>query len=283
MVQHLIVPIDGSADSWRGFDVALRLAQRCDSDVRIVEVVRNAADTKSARSLIDAELRQRGSSDIEIAIEVLLSSGTIAEELDNVLLSHPGSVVVMSSHGRGRSAAIVGSVADDLLQKTFGPIILVGPRVEPSDFTGPIMVTVDGSQESEVALPLAAAWAIETRTTPWIINVADPSAGAPPDSDVFETNYAARLASELQKFSGHPVQFDELHGRNPERDVSEYASRHDASLIVSTSHGRGGLSRLTMGSVTSGFVRHATCPVVVVRLPHRDPAHAESRERMWAY
>lgn len=52
-------------------------------------------------------------------------------------------------------------------------------------------------------------------------------------------------------------------------------------MIVASSHGRSGLSRLVMGSVTAGLVRHATCPVAVIRLPH--PVHAEQREWMWAY
>ena len=284
MVQHFIVPIDGSPASWNAFDVAVRLAQRCDSDVQLVEVEWDPMDGRAARARIADELRLRGPFTTEVSVDVRLTIGTVADELERALSMHPDAVVVMSSHGKGRSAAIVGSVAEDMLRRTFGPIILVGPNVEPGNVSGPILVAVDGSHESEVALPLAAAWAIELGTTPWIVNVTKPTSGASNENlDVFETAYSARLAKELQKFSGHPVEFDELHGRHADRAVTEYASRHNASLIVATSHGRSGLSRLVMGSVTAGFVRHATCPVVVVRLPHPNPAHTEDHARMWAY
>lgn len=282
MVKHLIVPVDGSADSWRAFDVALALATRARTDVRVVDVEYDPVDGREAQTRLDHELQQRGPFDVEVTTEVRLTIGSVADELATLVSLHPDAVLVMSSHGKGRSAAFVGSVTEDVLHTTFGPIVLVGPNVEPDDFSGPIIVGVDGSQESEIALPLAAAWATELRTTPWIVNVTAPDVPATSaDNDLFDSAYPARLAKDLAMFSGHAVEFDELHDRHPAHAVPEYASRHDASMIVASSHGRTGLSRLTMGSTAAAFVRNATCPVTVVRIPH--PVHAEQRERMWAY
>ena len=42
-----------------------------------------------------------------------------------------------------------------------------------------------------------------------------------------------------------------------------------ADLIVVGSHGRTGLSHVLLGSVAERVVRHARCPVLVVRLPHQ--------------
>lgn len=282
MVQHLIVPVDGSPESWRAFDVALALAARTRTDVRVVEVAYDPADGRAAQARLDEQLQDRGPFDVAVTTEVRLTAGSVAQELATLLSLHADSVVVMSSHGKGRSAAITGSVTEDVLHSTFGPIILVGPNIEPGDFSGPVIVSVDGSQESEIALPLAAAWAAQLQTTPWIVNVSSPdSAKVSNDNDVLGTAYAARLAKGLASFSGNAVEFDELHDRHPARAVSEYATRHDASMIVASSHGRSGLSRLAMGSITAGFVRTATCPVTVVRIPH--PVHVEQPERMWAY
>lgn len=282
MVEHLVVPIDGSAESWRAFDVALALAARAQCDVHVIEVEFDPEDGTEAHARLTDELRDRGPFDVRVTPEVRLAAGSVAEELATVVSLRPDSVVVMSSHGRGRSAAFVGSVTEDVLHTTYGPIVLVGPNVEPDDFSGPIVVSVDGSQESELSLPLAAAWAIELGTTAWIINVAAPtSTVTSADSDVFDTGYPARLARTLAAFSGQAVEFDELHDRHPAQAVPEYASRHDASMIVASSHGRSGLSRLAMGSITAGFVRDATCPVTVVRIPH--PVHVEQPEMMWAY
>ncbi len=282
MVQHLIVPVDGSSESWRGFDVALALAKRSDSDVRVVQVADDPVDGRRIDARLNEELQRRGPFDVEVTTDVRLTIGSVADELAKLMSLHPEAVIVMSSHGKGRSAALVGSVTEDIMQQTFGPIVLVGPNVEPDDFSGPVIVTVDGSHESEIALPLATAWAAELRSTPWIVNVAAPATTtANYPGDVSESAYAARLAKDMAAFSGHAVEFDELHGRHPDRAVTEYATRHGASMIVASSHGRSGLSRLVVGSVTAGLVRTATCPVTVVRLPH--PVHSEQRERMWAY
>jgi nucleotide-binding universal stress UspA family protein len=46
-----------------------------------------------------------------------------------------------------------------------------------------------------------------------------------------------------------------------------YASRNKIDLIVISSHGRGGISRLSFGSVTDSLIRHTTSPVLVIK-PH---------------
>lgn len=280
MVKSLIVPFDGSPESWRAFDVALSLAERSESTVRLVEVASDPVDGVSAKKRMDDELLGRGPFEVEVTAEVRLTVGSVADELAELITVHPGATVVMSSHGKGRSAAFMGSVTEDLVHRTFGPIVLVGPNVEPGDFSGPVIVSVDGSPESEAALPLAVAWATELKTTPWIVNVAAPVSQAAGAAG-FDSAYVAGLAKRLATASGHSVEFDELHDNHASRAVPDYATRHDASMIVASSHGRSGLSRLAMGSVTADFVRHATCPVAVVRLPH--PVQAEQRERMWAY
>ncbi|HJP84672.1 MAG TPA: universal stress protein [Gemmatimonadaceae bacterium] len=47
--------------------------------------------------------------------------------------------------------------------------------------------------------------------------------------------------------------------------VEGYVKRNNADLIVISSHGRGGFSRLTLGSVTDSLIRHTAVPVLVVK------------------
>ena len=54
----------------------------------------------------------------------------------------------------------------------------------------------------------------------------------------------------------------------PVADALEgYVKRNCADLIVISSHGRGGLSRLSLGSVTDSLIRRTTIPVLVVKPP----------------
>ncbi|HET9635216.1 MAG TPA: universal stress protein [Gemmatimonadaceae bacterium] len=54
----------------------------------------------------------------------------------------------------------------------------------------------------------------------------------------------------------------------PVADALEgYAKRNDIDLIVISSHGRGGFSRLSLGSVTDSLIRRTAIPVLVVKPP----------------
>lgn len=55
---------------------------------------------------------------------------------------------------------------------------------------------------------------------------------------------------------------------NPRDDILEYAADHDVDLIVMGTHGRTGVKRTLLGSVTEGVVRHSEIPVLTV---HREP------------
>lgn len=48
--------------------------------------------------------------------------------------------------------------------------------------------------------------------------------------------------------------------------IIDCAEKEDADLIVISSHGRSGLSRMLIGSVTDKILRGASCPVLVVPL-----------------
>ncbi len=47
--------------------------------------------------------------------------------------------------------------------------------------------------------------------------------------------------------------------------IVDYADREKADLIAMGSRGLGGFKRMVIGSVSSGVVTHAKCPVLVVR------------------
>jgi nucleotide-binding universal stress UspA family protein len=56
----------------------------------------------------------------------------------------------------------------------------------------------------------------------------------------------------------------------PSSTVTYWAKNENADLIVMSSHGRSGLSRVLMGSVTEQILRTAPCPVLVVPLERQD-------------
>ena len=123
-----------------------------------------------------------------------------------------------------------------------------------------MVVAVDGSALSEAAVPLGAAWAHRLGASLELVTVLEPSPD--PDMwmpiDVSESGYLVGLARRWDTDS-----WEVLHGR-PADAIAAYAADHAGTLVAST-HGRGGLSRLFMGSVAVRIVHQAPCPVLVQR------------------
>lgn len=268
MFQHLVVPIDGSEASWRAVPIATRMAAVVDGKVDVVTVVDRLTDVTPMCAELTAQAAQLATAAVEPSVEVLIDD-SVARGIARHVEGITGAMVVMSSHGHGRSAAVLGSVTDELLRLIYGPAVVVGPNVDPGAgrLHGSYIVPVDGSKASERIAPIAEAWAIEFGGVPWVVGVVDPheSGGG---FDVMESAYPSRIAHEMQVSAGREVEFEVLHDPKPAHAIVDFAGASDASLIFATTHGRTGLARLRLGSVAAHIVRDAHCPVVLHRPPH---------------
>lgn len=72
------------------------------------------------------------------------------------------------------------------------------------------------------------------------------------------------LAADCRKTSGAEIEVSVEDGPLPDA-LHAYAKRNNVDLIVMSSHGRGGIARLSLGSVTDSLIRHTTIPVLVVK------------------
>ena len=236
---RIIVPTDGSDYSWRAVTVGAALAQQCDAPLELLEVVTYPPDVKRAEQLISERLARTPLSTPATACARVMQrsvGSTIADHVYNV----NGGIIVMSTFGRGRTEAILGSVAVDVLREMFGPLIVVGPRArtDRTDLRGELIVPVDGSDFSETTLSLGAAWGIDLEARPWVVEVLEPDQVRVPDTT--ESSYAARLARDIRRVSHHDAQYEVLHNRHPGKAIADFARSIGASLIVASTHGTHG-------------------------------------------
>jgi nucleotide-binding universal stress UspA family protein len=133
-----------------------------------------------------------------------------------------------------------------------------------------ILVPLDGSPFAEAAFPPAIAVAerfggeirlLRVRPRLW----ADEAVELERALDQEAWAYLADATTRLRAMTSVPVSSDSRRGSVAEEIVAEAETSHD--LIVMTSHGRGGLSRIWLGSVTDACLRTTECPVLVVRPP----------------
>jgi nucleotide-binding universal stress UspA family protein len=242
------------------------LASAVDGKVDVVTVVEQLADVAPARIALDTGLSQLGTLSIVPEPHVFVDDSVARPVADHVE-ALTGATVVMSSHGRGRSAAVLGSVAVELLRLLFGPIVVLGPRVVVPDvrLDGTYVVPLDGSPDGEQILPIVEAFMIEFSGSPWLVEVVDPDVRVA--GDVIESGYPARIAREAGAASGRTLNFEILHGDKPAPAIVDFATNTNAALIFASTHGRTAMARLRLGSVAADVVRHATCPVVLYRPP----------------
>jgi nucleotide-binding universal stress UspA family protein len=264
---RIIVPVDGSDAAWRAVVVGSHLATQCDATLELFHSTDNPAEARAVeraaqQRLVDEAIGP-GTPLVVTEPQFHGAAAAIANHLERV---HAG-VVVMSSHGHGRSAGILGNVASDVVRASFGPIVVVGPHadIHRPDFRGSLVVAVDGSPLSETAIGVAGAWSIGLGAVPWITTVIH--TGVTDRHDTVESGYTHQLATHLEKLTHRRVEFEVLHGGDPSLALADFAAEIDASLIVASTHGRTGIARVAFGSITADLVRHALCPVVLLRPP----------------
>lgn len=79
------------------------------------------------------------------------------------------------------------------------------------------------------------------------------------EAEEYLAGLEARLRAEGMRVESH-VRYG-----HPAEEIIEHIRHRDYDLIAMTTHGRSGVSRLLMGSVTESVIRRAAIPVLVVR------------------
>ena len=149
-----------------------------------------------------------------------------------------------------------------------------------SIFPTKILLATDGSKEAELAATTAINLAKSTHSELHILTVAP----GYPSYDVRVPEVAEELRHQAQNILDEQVNKIEQAGgkiaqkhlrlaehhhpgfeHHPSDDVVRVAEEVGAGLIVLGSRGLGGVRRALMGGVSDSVVRHAHCPVMVVR------------------
>jgi nucleotide-binding universal stress UspA family protein len=140
-----------------------------------------------------------------------------------------------------------------------------------SIFPTKILLATDGSREAELAAATAAALAKGTDSELHVVHV------GPFLPMLFSSmeDEPARMAREARKTldgavgqleaAGGDVAQAHLRVGGASEEIVALAEELGAGLIVMGNRGRGGVRRALMGSVSDSVVRHAHCPVLVVR------------------
>jgi nucleotide-binding universal stress UspA family protein len=154
-------------------------------------------------------------------------------------------------------------------------------REPMSIFPTKVLVATDGSREAELAFASASDLSEKTASELHVVYVGHmplvsyESPGATTlDPDLWrrmhedaEQEARTKLEEQVQRVGKSGGEVAGVHARlgRPDAEIVGLADELGAGLIVLGSRGLGPLRRALMGSVSDSLVRHAHCPVLVVR------------------
>jgi len=136
--------------------------------------------------------------------------------------------------------------------------VLVVPKDAKLTFEK-ILIATDGSMHSEFASQEAISIAKRSGSTLIVLSVAKK------DENLPAAKVNVYMVKEIAEKEGIKVEALTLKGV-PHEVIVNTAARKNAGLIVIGSHGRTGISKLLMGSVTERVIGHAESAVLVWKL-----------------
>jgi nucleotide-binding universal stress UspA family protein len=311
----ILLAVDGSEEAGLAAQAAVELCEKTGSELHVVHVgrgTRHVGDTgpvlldprteelaqerldQQAQALLDAEVQKIEGLGGSVSRSHLLREHP-ADQIVRLAEELEARMVVMGSRGRGGiRRALMGSVSEDVVRHAHCPVFVARKFGSETLLPARIVLAVDGSPESDAAASIAADLANSADSELYLVHVG-PNAHIP-DKHMYPVgsveSYFEQAKKEARTFldgqaerlrAGTEAQVHaSLRLGSPETAIVEFADEVDAGMVILGSRGLGGIRRALMGGVSDAVVRHARCPVLVVRqepAEGREPGAIESEAR----
>lgn len=278
--RKILVAYDGSESAKTALAAGCALAARhnCwikvlavvpayDGDLELIGVsnIKETIEGPGQELLAEARRRAEG-----YGVHVLtnLEQGEPFERIVHVAHEENCDLIVMGRSGLSHlERELMGGVTARVIGHT-GKQVLVVPENVQFD-PGNILVAADGSTNSEAALEHAYCVAGENGSSLTAVRVVpsnEEMIALAPDHIRQMVEHALEYMHKLEeqcRDRGMRLNTFVREGE-PHAEITKLADDLNASLIIMGTHGRKGLSRLLMGSVTERTIGYANCPVMVI-------------------
>lgn len=298
MYSKILVPLDGSKTAEKVLPYARYLAGKFKAPVELLAVldIAEMATHVSAEKVrhLDTMIAdgERASAAYLRSIAATFADGNVTctvekdraeEAIIKKAEADSGTLIAMATHGRsGMNRFLLGSVAEKVLRGTANPLVLVraketAPSAGLAGFKS-IIVPLDGSELAETVIPTAAAMAKMLDLEVELFRAYHIPYNAYGADDGYMVNYDELIASvrdeakeyldkkvaEVKKLGVAKVAAVSKEGYSGD-EILALGNKTPEALIAMCSHGRSGVRRWMLGSVTENVVRHSDEPVLVLR------------------
>lgn len=301
MYSKILVPLDGSKLAENALPLARCLARGLQASVELLAIIdiaemarRVAADSGSmtadfvekAEQAYDEYLRRVAKHFPSGNISCQVGRGNAAETILEAAAADPRTLITMATHGRsGLDRWLMGSVTEKVLRGAGNPLVVVRARADqnpPWEMAAlkRLIVPLDGSELAEGIVSHVVALARDLDLEVVLLGVyGSPVAGGTPGEGFYnpvqlgvfvaqlraETlNYLALKTAEIKSLGIGNVSFTAREGLAADEIIKAAREKNDTMIAMCT-HGRSGVQRWMLGSVTETVARHADAPLLVVR------------------
>lgn len=295
-IKKIMATTDFSEFSRLAIEYAQVLAQEFRAALSLVNVVAPPVKLAGTDSLVLArsddqiyKIEKRHLSKLAVKlsgkgkpIKPISRYGKAVKEISEAAKEEGVDLIVTGTHGyTGLRRVLIGSTAEGVVRHAPCPVITV-PAECAEKFSGKrwaarihkIVVPIDFSETSLKALPYALEFAKRFRAEVLLVHVIEPMGayGAfdylpTPDVETEMKRGAEELLCRVQREAFPERMETEVMIRFgvPFQEITRAVNLSEADLIILTTHGLTGFSHALMGSTAERVVRHASCPVLVVR------------------
>jgi len=289
-IDRIVWPTDLSTGAERAFPHAAALAEWHDAALHVLNVQEGGASAQAEPSeefsLTDGALANLlGEADppsnpIDLGtlniVQDLVGDDSPAEAILSYVEEHGVDLVVMGTHGRrGLQRLLIGSVAEEVLRTAPCPVLTVraGEETAPAWNVRNILAPIDFSDASKGAVrhakELALTYGAQITLLHAVEEVMYPSAYGTEMADVPGPEVIDRVEESLADLAREEIGYEHVMvgatiGYAPST-ILDYIAENDVDLVVIATHGRPGIERLLLGSVTGRIVRRTSVPVFVVK------------------
>lgn len=272
MFDRVLIPLDGSAAAENAIPQVAALLK-----TRAVEIVLyRAVDVPMMMDIAEADylgtMHDQAQRYLASQAERVAKLGPSARGVAKYEAAADGIVgaaqregaelIAMTTHGRtGISRWVFGSVTEKVLRSGTEVPVLVLHTFQPVRPVKRILVPLDGSARSQAVLPYAAEIADRCDAEIVLLNVREEHLPFPLGGDPQE-----RLREAAEPLAARRLRVSTVvREGDPALRIVEMAETDGTGLIAMTTHGRSGVSRWILGSVTEKVLRGTGVPILVVR------------------
>lgn len=315
MLNHILIPLDGSSLAECVLPHAVALAQAFDATITLLRVLDRPPAIGRTQSipLLDWHIRKAEATsyldgissrlkEMHLSVQTVVTEGRIAEQVVEFAHGNDIDLILLSSHGRsGLSGWNISSVVQKVALMACLPTMIVRAyRTTSTDLANlryrRLLVPLDCSQRAECVLPLATTLAHQHRSNILLAHVVcipempnrappTPAERALTDQIVAQNRQKAqKYLEQIQAPISSTARIHLLLGHSVATALHDLVQQEEVDLVILSAHGYSGGNRWPYGSVALNFIAYGTTPLLIVQDLSRDElertqAQLAARER----